>query len=294
MKVAIYGQKYKEETKPYLTKLLKHLKKKGIKVVFEFHYYYQLKEHIDEKDSFETFLNHEDLPADTKYFITIGGDGTILRAITYVRDSNIPIIGINTGRLGFLSTIQKYEIKNAIDRLLSEEYRIIERSVLSLRLTPEVLDAEDFQYAINEITVSRKNTTSMITVNTYLDDEFLTSYWADGLIIATPTGSTSYSMSCGGPILMPQAKNIVLTPIAPHNLNTRPLIIPNDTKIKLTVNGHENLFLISLDSRVTTINNQTEIYIEKAPFTIKTIEMEGQSFFKTLRSKLLWGEDTRN
>ncbi|WP_196891125.1 NAD kinase [Aureivirga marina] len=294
MKVAIYGQKYKDETKPYISKLLKHFKKRGVKVIFEFHFYYELKKHLQEEECFDTFLNYDDLPSDTDFFITIGGDGTILRAITYVRNSDIPIIGINTGRLGFLSTIQKDEIKNAIDQLLSNEYKIIERSVLSLKLIPEVLDSEDFQYAINEITVSRKNTTSMITVNTYLDDEYLTSYWADGLIIATPTGSTSYSMSCGGPILMPQAKNIVLTPIAPHNLNTRPLIIPNDTKIKLTVNGHENLFLISLDSRVTTINNQTEIYIEKAPFTIKTIEMEGQSFFKTLRSKLLWGEDTRN
>ena len=294
MKIAIYGQKYKEETKPYLTKLLKHLKKRGVEVIFEFYYYQEFKKHFEKELCFETFLNHNDLPSDTNYFITIGGDGTILRAITYVRDSNIPIIGVNTGRLGFLSTIQKDEIKNAIDQLLNKKYQIMERLVLRLKLIPEILDTDDFQYAINEITVSRKNTTSMITVNTYLDDEFLTSYWADGLIIATPTGSTSYSLSCGGPILMPQAKNMVLTPIAPHNLNTRPLIIPNDTKIKLTVNGHENLFLISLDSRVTTINNQTEVHIEKAPFTIKTVMMEGQSFFKTLRSKLLWGEDTRN
>ena len=198
------------------------------------------------------------------------------------------------GRLGFLATIQKENIKESVKALVEKNFSIKERSLLAIKTSSKNRDIEEINFALNEVTVARRNTTSMITIKTYLDDEYLTSYWADGLIVSTPTGSTGYSLSCGGPVIIPQAKSFVITPIAPHNLNARPLIIPDETHIKLKISGREKQALISLDSRITVIDNQTEVFIEKAPFTIKTIQLHDQTFLKTLREKLLWGEDKRN
>ena len=198
------------------------------------------------------------------------------------------------GRLGFLATIQKENIRSSIKSLIDKDFSIKERSLLTVKASKKNIDLEELNFALNEITVARRNTTSMITVKTYLDDEYLTSYWADGLIVSTPTGSTGYSLSCGGPVINPRAKSLVLTPIAPHNLNARPLVIPDDIEIKLMVTGREKQALISLDSRTSVIDNETEILIKRAPFTIKTIQLKEQTFFKTLREKLLWGEDKRN
>ena len=225
---------------------------------------------------------------------TIGGDGTILRAVTFVRNSNIPIVGINTGRLGFLATIQKDEISIAIELLLKQQFVVKERSLLSVTTSPKIESLASLNFALNEVSVSRKNTASMITIETYLDHEYLTSYWADGLIIATPTGSTGYSLSCGGPIITPHAKNFVITPIAPHNLNARPLVIPDETNVTFKVSGREDKFFLSLDSRITTINSTTEVHVEKSNFNLKMVQINEQTFIKTLREKLLWGQDTRN
>jgi NAD+ kinase len=225
---------------------------------------------------------------------TIGGDGTILRAVTFIRNSKIPIIGINTGRLGFLATIQKDQIALAVEKLLNKEYLVKKHSLLSVTTAPEIESLSSLNFALNEVTVSRKNTASMITIETCLNDEFLTSYWADGLIIATPTGSTGYSLSCGGPIITPQAKSFVLTPIAPHNLNARPLVIPDDMVIEFKVSGREDEYFLSLDSRITTIQKGTLISIKKSNFNLKMVEINQQTFIKTLREKLLWGQDTRN
>ena len=227
--------------------------------------------------------------------ISIGGDGTILRSISYVRNSGVPIVGVNTGRMGFLATIQKDKITSSIDDIVHKNYQISERSLLKLS-SDSLIDGldENFNFALNEIAVSRKNTTSMIKVETYLNDDYLTSYWADGLIVATPTGSTGYSLSCGGPVVAPDSDSFVLTPIAPHNLSARPLVIPENTKIKLIVGGREQLHLASLDSRIITVENGTELMIQKADFSIKMIEPKGESFLHTLRNKLLWGEDKRN
>lgn len=293
MKIAIYGQYYKPEDKIYVEELLLALKIHKIKFVFEHNYYLELKNHIPAVNS-ETFSSHTELDASFNFMFTIGGDGTILRAVTYIRDSSIPIVGINTGRLGFLATVKKEEINTAIEQLLQKNYLIHNRTLLSVTTTPTNAGLASLNFALNEVSVSRKNTASMITIETYLDEEYLTSYWADGLIISTPTGSTGYSLSCGGPILIPQAKSFVITPIAPHNLNARPLVIPDETKIKLTVSGREDKFFLSLDSRITTINNKTEIFIEKSGFTLKMVEINQQTFLKTLRDKLLWGQDVRN
>jgi len=293
MKIAIYGQYYKSEDKIYVEELLQTLEIHEIEFVIEHNYYLGLKKHIKILDA-KTFSSHKELDTTFDFMFTIGGDGTILRAVTYIRDSNIPIVGINTGRLGFLATVKKEEITTAIELILQKEYIVHNRTLLQVTTTPENEGLTSLNFALNEVTISRKNTASMITIETYLDQEYLTSYWADGLIISTPTGSTGYSLSCGGPILIPQAKSFVLTPIAPHNLNARPLVIPDETKIKLMVSGREDKFFLSLDSRITTVNSKTEIFIEKSHFTLKIAEINHQTFIKTLRDKLLWGQDVRN
>lgn len=226
--------------------------------------------------------------------ISVGGDGTILRAITFVRDLGIPIVGINTGRLGFLATIPADDIESAMSQILKGDYKISERSLLSVSTDPKNDAIAETHFALNEIAVSRKNTTSMITVETHLNDEYLTSYWADGLILSTPTGSTGYSLSCGGPVITPDAKNFVLTPIAPHNLSARPLVIPDSTSVTLKVDGREDQFLLSLDSRIATLSNATTVTVKKASFVIKMVELLDEAFLATLRKKLLWGEDRRN
>ncbi|MCF6167203.1 NAD kinase [Lutibacter sp.] len=293
MKIAIYGQYYKPEDKKYVEELFNMLETNSVTFVIEKNYYSGLKKHI-EISTAKTFRSYKELDNSFDFMVTIGGDGTILRAVTFIRNSNIPIVGINTGRLGFLATVQKEEIKNAIEQLINGEFIVKERALLSVTTSPKIKNLAALNFALNEVSVNRKNTASMITVETYLDNEYLTSYWADGLIIATPTGSTGYSLSCGGPIITPQAKSFVLTPIAPHNLNARPLVIPDDTVIKFKVSGREDKFFLSLDSRITTIKRNTEVQVEKSKFNLKMVQLNKQTFIKTLREKLLWGQDTRN
>ncbi len=293
MKIAIYGQFYPKNSEKPVKTLLNILEKHQAEIYIEKDFRIAIEdEHsIAINDSFLTFTK---LDKSYDLLISIGGDGTILRAVTHVRDLLIPIIGINTGRLGFLATIQEDSIEKAINEIISGKYRISERSLLSIKTSPDTEDFEDLDFALNEIAVSRKNTTSMITVETWLNGEYLTSYWADGLIVSTPTGSTGYSLSCGGPVIMPEAENLVLTPIAPHNLNARPLIISDDTEIALKVKGREDNYLVSLDSRIATLSSDSTVYIKKSNFKVKMIELKDISFLDTLRKKLLWGEDKRN
>ncbi|MGB0897135.1 MAG: NAD kinase [Flavobacteriaceae bacterium] len=293
MKVAVYGRFKDNFPKEYVSIVFEHLKHYKASIYVE----NSCLSYVEQISSVKchAFHSHKDLDESFDFFISIGGDGTFLRSISYVRDSGIPIVGVNTGRMGFLATIQKDKIQSSIDEIVSKQYHISERSLLMLSSDNMIgeLD-ENFNFALNEIAVSRKNTTSMIRVETYLNNEYLTSYWADGLIVATPTGSTGYSLSCGGPVVDPNSDSFVLTPIAPHNLNARPLVIPENTIIKLKVAGREQLHLASLDSRIVTVENGTELTIQKADFSIKMIETKGESFLHTLRNKLLWGEDKRN
>ncbi|WP_299124833.1 NAD kinase [uncultured Winogradskyella sp.] len=292
MKIAIYGQNYiKDNTQEVVEKLLYFLLEKEAIVYFEQDFIKTQNSAIQNSSSIRKFNK---LDGSFDLLISIGGDGTILRAITYVRNLGIPIVGINTGRLGFLATIQTNEIETALSEIFEGKYKISERTLLSVSASPKNNDIEETNFALNEIAISRKNTTSMITVETHLNDEYLTSYWADGLILSTPTGSTGYSLSCGGPVITPDANNFALTPIAPHNLSARPLIIPDNTKVTLKVNGREDQFLISLDSRIATLPNTTTVTIEKANFVIKMVERLEETFLDTLRKKLLWGEDRRN
>lgn len=292
MKIAIYGQYYHNNTQSSFDTLLNFLDNTSSNVYIEHEFLDIITEATN--TNYTAYNTFDRLDNSFDLLISIGGDGTILRAITHVRDLEIPIVGINTGRLGFLATIQVDEIEKAITGILKGHYKISERTLLSVTTTPENPDLIETNFALNEIAVSRKNTTSMITVETHLNNEYLTSYWADGLIIATPTGSTGYSLSCGGPVITPDANNFVINPIAPHNLNARPFVIPDDTEIQLKVNGREDFHLISLDSRIATLHNETLIKIKKADFKIKMVELLHESFIDTLRKKLLWGEDRRN
>ncbi len=294
MKICLYGQYYSEDSGDRIITLLEELEEHKVDLYIEKDYLSIIMSMFTLNREYKTFTSFSDLDDSFDIFISVGGDGTMLRSIIYVRHLNIPILGINTGRLGFLATVQKDDIKNAVKEIISKKYDVVERSLLQVETLDDNYTLDELNFALNEIAVSRKNTTSMITVATWLDDEYLTSYWADGLIVATPTGSTGYSLSCGGPVITPTSATFVLTPIAPHNLNARPLIIRDDTVIKLRVSGRENNFLISLDSRIATLNNETIVKIKKAPFNIKLIELKNESFLKTLRKKLLWGEDRRN
>jgi NAD+ kinase len=294
MKIGIYGQFYHENSESYIRLILNALQNKEVEIVIEENFLGMLSKHQDISLKLSEIATFTSLDTSYDLFFSIGGDGTILKSITYVRDLGIPIVGINTGRLGFLATIQKEKITESICQILDNKFIISERSLLTIETIPPNKEISPLNFALNEIAVNRKNTTSMIKVETKVNDKHLTSYWSDGLIIATPTGSTGYSLSCGGPIIDPSTNSIVLTPIAPHNLNARPLVIPDTSTVTLVVSGREKTYLVSMDSRIATLNNDTTLIIKKAPFTIKLVQLEDDSFIKTLRNKLLWGEDKRN
>ena len=240
------------------------------------------------------FNKSKDLDSSIDLLVSIGGDGTFLRTIEYVRDLNIPVMGINTGNLGFLATIKKENLDQAVEKIYNKKFKVENRSVIKVNSEEIGLPKNLFPYALNEISVVRKDTTSMINIKTSLDGNHLNSYWADGLIISTPTGSTGYSLSCGGPVISPSSGSLVLTPISPHNLNARPLVISDDTKIELSVSGREENHLLSIDSKIFTVQNQTKISIEKPNFDFKIAHFSNNNFYKTLKEKLLWGKDKRN
>lgn len=294
MKIAIYGQYYQNSTEPIIKDIFVFFNKRNIEIVIESKFLALIQEKKIIEKEYKTFCSHTELDSSFDMLLSIGGDGTILRAATLVRNSGIPILGINAGRLGFLATVQKENIDKFLQIVIDKKYTLSKRTLLSLTSTPENEALNDINFAMNEVSVSRKDTTSMITIETYLNGEILNSYWADGLIISTPTGSTGYSLSCGGPILTPDVKSLVITPISPHNLNARPLVIPDETEIMLKVSGREENYLVSLDSRITSVGNESVLTIRKTPFQINMVEIPNETFLKTLRSKLLWGEDKRN
>ena len=294
MKIAVFGQYYQNNTHSIVEKVVAFLEQNNIEICFYKKFYDKLLENKVIASKYPTFDSHECLKDNFDYLISIGGDGTILRAATFVRNYNLPIIGINAGRLGFLATIQEENIQKQLTRVVANNFSISKRTLVSLHAHPENVDLEDLNFALNEITVSRKDTTSMITIETYINNEYLNSYWADGLIISTPTGSTGYSLSCGGPVIMPTSNCFVITPIAPHNLTARPLIIPDDSELTLKIKGREEQYLVSLDSRITSVSNETTLTIKKSDFHISIIEFPEEGFLRTIRKKLLWGEDKRN
>ena len=238
------------------------------------------------------FKTSKDLDGDEKVMLSVGGDGTFLEAVTIVRHHPIPIAGINSGRLGFLADISQEDINNAIDAIFSGFYTIEERSMVQLNTSEPLFGG--FNIGLNEITVHKRDDSSMITIHAHLDGEYLNSYWADGLIVSTPTGSTAYSLSVGGPLLLPGANDFILAPIAPHNLNVRPLIYPDNKVLSLRMDGRGGKILVSMDSRSVVVDSSIELRVVKAPFSVKTLRLGEHQFYNTLRSKLMWGADKRN
>lgn len=291
MKVAIFGRSVSEQFEPYIKQLFEVLNGLQIEQLIH-HKFYDILQSKGIVEGVSVFHSANDIRGKVDYLLSIGGDGTLLESATLVGDSGIPILGINTGRLGFLSSVAESDIELAIKALVKGEYTLDKRTLLSLETSEKIFG--DTNFALNELTVHKKDSSSMITVHAYINDEFLNSYWADGLIIATPTGSTGYSMSCGGPIVSPGSENLIITPVAPHNLNARPFVVSDNSTIKLKIEGRDENFLATLDSRSTTIEASTELIIRKSPFPLNLIRLNDESFLATLRNKLMWGADKRN
>ncbi|MDR2283388.1 MAG: NAD kinase [Sphingobacterium sp.] len=292
-KIAIFGRIFNSTVIPYVDHLFNYLTQRNILISVHIEFYDFLLKNNFSRQNLETFTNHEDLPKDISFLLSLGGDGTMLAAVSIIRDSGIPIAGINFGRLGFLANIQKNEMEAALDQILNKQFKIQKRALLSVESNHrDLFNGENF--ALNDITVFRFDSSSMITIDAKIDDELLNSYWADGLIIATPTGSTAYSLSCGGPIIMPGSGNFVITPISPHNLNVRPIVVSENMTLRLRIESRTEKFILSCDSRSETLPTVAELSIRKAPFSINLIRLEKDGYFRTLREKLLWGIDVRN
>jgi NAD+ kinase len=292
MKVAIYGRNFDKGFQEYVKKFFDILNTNKIEITIYDKFYDFLIKNIDlEPESASVFSKHQEIRNDVDLLFSIGGDGTILDAINVVRNSNIPIVGINTGKLGFLASIAKEEIESALNSIFLKEYSIEERTLLKLESSSGLF--KEFPYSLNEIAV-QKIDSAMITVHAYIDGEFLNSYWADGLLVSTPTGSTAYSLSVGGPIIIPQSGNFIISPISPHNLTVRPIVLPDTSKLQLKLEGRSLNYIASIDHRSIMIKNTEEITISKADFKIKLLKLNNTSFYKTLRNKLMWGVDKRN
>jgi len=291
MTIAVYARNTKDNYPDYLENLLALSTYENFKVIVFKPYLDFLNTSLNKSFTIDTYSNSEELIAKADYVISLGGDGTMLETLEYVRKSGIPVLGVNTGRLGFLATVYKEDFKKSIQLLIKEKFTLDKRELIELDKTTCF---NEINYALNEFTIHKKESSAMINIDTYVDGIFLNSYFADGLIVSTPTGSTAYSLSCGGPIMVPDSDNFIITPIAPHNLNVRPIVISNNKTLSFKVSGRSDSFNVSLDSRSKTINNLSELIIKKADFKFHMINLEGQHFFETLRNKLLWGIDKRH
>ncbi len=292
MNVAVYCRKLVKQNVPQYAEFFNILNEFGWKPVVEKEFKSQLIKKMDMGHSFQEFSSHRDLAQGIDLAVSIGGDGTFLKMVGYVRNSKTPILGINTGRLGFLANVSKERLEEAMHMVKQKNYVHQKRSLIRVN-TEENLFGED-NFAMNELTLHKKDTSSMITVHASLEDKYLNSYWADGLIVGTPTGSTAYSLSCGGPIITPGCQVHILTPIAPHNLNVRPMVVPDHMPIKLQVEGRDRKYLVSLDSISKPIRNGSEVIVNKAEFMINVIKFEENNFLDTIRAKMMWGHDKRN
>lgn len=290
MKIAVFVKHFNDPFIGPIQHLFDELNRQQIEVV-SFERYREFLESKIELPESHRFGSREDM-IKCDVVISIGGDGTLLDSVTVVRDTEIPILGINTGRLGFLSNVSTTEIDAAIHALMDGNYMLDPRMLLEV--TSPQQSFGEFNFALNEVTIYKRSSASMIATHVTVDGRFLNTYWADGLIVATPTGSTAYSLSCGGPIIMPGSQNIIFTPIAPHNLNVRPLVVPNDVHIQLRAEGRDKDFLLTIDSKSFEINQEVEVHLNTAPFKVNLINLEHQYFFNTIRNKMMWGADKRN
>jgi NAD+ kinase len=292
MNVSVFGRKVTKQNIIYYNEFLGVLKDFGWNPVLESNLKKLLVKKAGLPEDTDEFASHKDLQSGIDLSFSIGGDGTFIQNVKYIRDSGVPVLGINTGRLGFLSNISKEHLEEAMDLVRRKEYVHQERSLIRVETEGDLFGADNV--ALNEVVLQKKDTSSMITVHAELDGKYLNSYWADGLICATPSGSTAYSLSCGGPIVTPGCQVHILTPIAPHNLNVRPMVVPDHMPIKLTIEGRERNYLISLDGDSKHIKNNQEVMVYKADYMINVIKFADNNFLDTIRNKMLWGIDKRN
>jgi len=293
MKVAVFGTTVSESFSPVLLEFFDFLNSNKMEVQLFQPFYSFMVDELNIKPFYTSFFNsYRDFDSNCDFIFSVGGDGTFLHSVLNIRNFEIPVIGVNSGRLGFLADISENQVQNALTQIFNGNFTLIERSMLQVEFSG--MENMEFNFALNEMTVLKTDTSSMINISAYLDKELLNNYWADGLIIATPTGSTAYSLSVGGPILTPDSENFVITPLAPHNLTVRPLVVPDNYEIKLKVEGRGTHFLTSLDFRSVAVDLSTIIKVKKASFKLKTLQLPDQTFFSTLRTKLMWGIDRRN
>jgi NAD+ kinase len=291
MKIAIHGRNFREEARPYVQELFRILaeKKADLQLSEQFGSFLQ-KNGVD-TNQIKRF-SHQRHIFDADFMISIGGDGTLLETVSYVGPRQTPILGINTGRLGFLATTSPQQAREAVNSLYNNYFVLEERSLIHLETDRELFDGNNF--GLNEFTITKRDTASMIVVHTYIDGEYLNSYWADGLIVATPTGSTGYSLSCGGPVVLPQSGNFIISPVSPHNLNVRPLVVSDNSVISFEIQGRSKNYLVSLDSRSRVVDAGIQLAVRKESFKARLVQLDGANFLQTLRNKLNWGLDVRN
>ncbi|WP_210462983.1 NAD kinase [Rufibacter roseolus] len=291
MKIAIVGKPVKEEVIPFVRRLMDILVQQGIELTVADHFVESLAPFTSVPSQADVFTRDTSLQ-DVTYMLSLGGDGTLLDAVTYVGALQIPIMGINMGRLGFLASVPYAQLEMALDALLKGHFTLEDRSLIHLDSDQEVFEGKNF--GLNEFSILKRDTSSMIAVHTYIDGEYLNSYWADGLIVATPTGSTGYSLSCGGPVMMPQTNNFVISPVCPHNLNVRPLVVSDKSVISFEIEGRSTRYLVSLDSRSKPVDASIQLAVRREDFNARLVKLNQVNFLTTLRTKMHWGLDQRN
>ena len=289
MRVGIHGRDFQHKSSRFIERMLGWL----THYQTELYVSSKFQKHFKSKQDFKMkVFDHGDNLKNLDFFISVGGDGTLLESVTYIGKNETPILGVNTGRLGFLATISREETEQAFDNLFKGNFSVDERTMLRLVSDPKLFSGQSF--ALNDFTIMKKDTSSMITVHVSVDGELLNSYWSDGVIISTPTGSTGYSLSCGGPLVFPESENFVVTPVSPHNLNARPIVVSDKSELTFKIEGRSKKFLVSLDSRFETVDETVKLKIKKEGFKAHLVQLPGQHYFKTLRQKLNWGLDIRN
>lgn len=291
LKLAIHGKKFNEETLPLMKKLWEDISSKNCQITLSESFKSHLLEHQFDVANLSSYEENEG-PSDVDMIWSIGGDGTLLETLTHTGPKQTPILGINTGRLGFLATLSPPDVSTALDECLNGNYRIEDRSLVSVKSDLDLFKNKSF--GLNEVGIMKTDTSSMIVIKAFVDGNFLNTYWADGLIVSTATGSTGYSLSVGGPLVMPTSENFIIAPMSPHNLNVRPLVVSNESKLRFEVSSRSQNFLISLDSRSKVVDSQYAIEVQKETFPAKLVKIAGDDFLKTLRNKLNWGLDVRN
>ena len=293
MRITIHGRVFKDEYIPYIVDLLYALKQKRVELVIQTQYSsYLQKRGLLKKTDHQVYQDRSDYPDGINYHLSLGGDGTLLESVTHICEKEIPMLGINVGRLGYLAPVSPLEVSAALDELFNGEYQLEKRTMIHLESNIDLFSGINF--GLNELAILKRDTSSMIIVHTYLNEQFLNSYWADGLLISTPTGSTGYSLSCGGPVLMPESNSFIITPVSPHNLNVRPLIVSDDVCLRFEIESRAKKFLVALDARSKAIDLSVKLKARKEAFKANLINLHSVKYLNTLRSKLNWGLDIRN